>query len=72
MPSPFDWKSAPSVLAQDKAFKPLTSGKMRSQTAAEAVDRYIVENGRSPGSIDGLGGNPARPIRKVKPKGVPR
>lgn len=39
MTSPFDWKGKPSVVANDKKFKPLKNGKTRSQVASEGLQK---------------------------------
>ena len=39
MTSPFDWRGKPSVVANDKNFKPLKNGKTRSQTSTEGLQK---------------------------------
>ena len=39
MTNPFDWKGKPSVFAKDKEFKPLKSGKTRSQVATDVLQK---------------------------------
>ncbi len=53
MTSPFDWKGKPSVVAEDKAFKPLKTGKTRSQTSTEGLQK-VYARGVNSGTVLGL------------------
>lgn len=50
MTNPFDWKGKPSVVAEDKAFKPLKTGKTRSQTSTEGLQK-VYAKGVNSGTI---------------------
>ncbi len=53
MTNPFDWKGKPSVVAEDKAFKPLKTGKTRSQTSTEGLQK-VYARGVNSGTVLGL------------------
>ena len=50
MTNPFDWKGKPSVVAEDKQFKPLKTGKTRSQTSTEGLQK-VYAKGVNSGTI---------------------
>lgn len=54
--NPFEWykRTGPSIFAQDPAFVAKSNGKTTSQMATEKVDEQR-KNGKSPGTIQGLG-----------------
>ena len=43
MTSPFDWKGKPSVIANDRKFKPLKTGKTRSQTSTDGLQKVYAK-----------------------------
>ena len=53
MTSPFDWKGKPSVVANDRKFKPLKNGKTRSQTSTEGLQK-VYARGVNSGTVLGL------------------
>jgi hypothetical protein len=63
--NPFAWKSnpRPSIFSADQAFTGYrTTGKTKSQTMAEVVERKTAATGRNPGTIANLG---ARTVARV-------
>jgi hypothetical protein len=53
MTNPFDWKGAPSSIA-DLSFRPSKDGRTRSQVASDTVAARTAATGRSPGYIPGI------------------
>lgn len=53
MTSPFDWQGKPSVVANDRKFKPLKNGKTRSQTSTEGLQK-VYARGINSGTVVGI------------------
>lgn len=59
--NPFEWykRTEPSIFAKDPAFTYKSNGKTTSQMATEKVDEQR-QQGKSPGTIQGLGSDEDR------------
>jgi hypothetical protein len=60
--SPFLWRGEPSSFTETAFTGYRTSGKTKSQTMAEVVERKTAATGRNPGTIANLG---ARTVARV-------
>lgn len=66
--SAFFWyeRREPSIFATDSAFTGCKkTGKTHSQSASEAVDRYVEKTGKNPGSISGISSHGDRLIERA-------
>jgi hypothetical protein len=52
--SPFLWRGEPSSFTETAFTGYRTTGKTKSQTMAEVVERKTAATGRNPGTIQGL------------------
>jgi hypothetical protein len=43
MTSPFDWKGKPSMFSKDTKFTPTKDGKVRSEVAAQTVEKVYAK-----------------------------
>ena len=62
--NPFEWykRTEPSIFAADPAFRYKSNGKTTSQMATEKVDEQRKQ-GKSPGTVHGLGANTDKYLR---------
>lgn len=63
MTSPFNWQGQPSIFRHDKDFKGLSTGKTRSETATQTIERIERETGRNLGTQTGLSAKADKQIK---------